>query len=169
MYNFDNSIYRIIFILLRAGLNWTTIPRADWNECQKILKIDWGAIYKECVRHGVLAIAWDGLLRLVEENVIPSSKLPERRLKIQWGINVKRIEQQYAEQWAIASDIALRYRGAGIRTLVLKGFAISHLYPQPNHRPCGDFDCFLMGQYEFGNLLAERWGCLLYTSDAADE
>lgn len=81
MYNFDNSIYRIIFILLRAGLNWTTIPRADWNECQKILKIDWGAIYKECVRHGVLAIAWDGLLRLVEENVIPSSKLPERRLK----------------------------------------------------------------------------------------
>ena len=158
MYNFDNSIYRIIFILLRAGLNWTTIPHADWNECQKILKIEWDAIYKECVRHGVLAIAWDGLLRLVEENVIPSSKLPERRLKIQWGINVKRIEQQYAEQWVIASDIALRYRGAGIRTLVLKGFAISHLYPQPNHRPCGDFDCFLMGQYEFGNLLAERWG-----------
>ena len=73
MYNFDNSIYRIIFILLRAGLNWTTIPHADWNECQKILKIDWDAIYKECVRHGVLAIAWDGLLRLVEENVIPSS------------------------------------------------------------------------------------------------
>ena len=34
MYNFDNSIYRIIFILLRAGLNWTTIPHADWNECQ---------------------------------------------------------------------------------------------------------------------------------------
>ena len=96
MYNFDNSIYRIIFILLRAGLNWTSIRHADWNECQKILKIDWDAIYKECVRHGVLAIAWDGLLRLVEENVIPSSKLPERRLKIQWGINVKRIEQQYA-------------------------------------------------------------------------
>lgn len=107
-----------------AGLNWTTIPRADWNECQKILKIDWGAIYKECVRHGVLAIAWDGLLRLVEENVIPSSKLPERRLKIQWGINVKRIEQQYAEQWAIASDIALRYRGAGIMTLCLKGLRL---------------------------------------------
>ena len=59
MYNFDNSIYRIIFILLRAGLNWTTIPRADWNECQKILNIDWDAIYKECVRHGVLAIAWE--------------------------------------------------------------------------------------------------------------
>ena len=35
MYNFDNSIYRIIFILLRAGLNWTTIPHADGKACNK--------------------------------------------------------------------------------------------------------------------------------------
>lgn len=157
MCNLDNSDIRILLILLRAGLN-CNISHEDRIECQKTPKIDWGTIYKECVKHGVLAIVWDGLLRLVEENVIPDFKLPERQLKIQWGVNINRIERQYAEQWAIASDLALRYRDAGIRTLVLKGFAVSYLYPQPNHRTSGDFDCFLHGQYEYGNILAEQWG-----------
>lgn len=50
----------------------------------------------------------------------------------------------------------------GIRTLVLKGLAVSQCYPNPCYRQCGDADIFLIkggkSAFEDGNLMVERLG-----------
>lgn len=154
-----NAETELLFLLLRAGLR---TEKPDDGERLGALCAertpDWSGLYGQAVRQGVLAIAWDGLNRFVQDRAIAPERLPDRRLKLQWGFNVERIERTYAKQWSVARELAERYAGAGIRTIVLKGFAAAADYPVPEHRPCGDLDCFLMGGYERGNRLAEQYG-----------
>lgn len=71
-----------------------------------------------------------------------------RGASVALAYNVERIERRYGQQRRRAAELAAAYAEAGIRTVVLKGFAVSRLYPVPEHRPCGDLDCFLCGDYE---------------------
>ncbi len=149
----------LLFLLLRSGLHTET---PDDTERLRTLCAehgpDWPLLYRLSARQGMLAIAWDGVERLVREEAIPPEHQPSRTQKIRWAVNVERIEQTYARQWAAACELAERYAAAGIRTVVLKGFAAAVRYPVPEHRPCGDPDCFLPGAYEAGNRLAEQFG-----------
>ena len=71
-----------------------------------------------------------------------------------------------SEQWKAVSALGEKFRDAGLRTLVLKGFSLGECYPVPWHRHSCDFDCFLMGNgpandrsaYEAGNRLMEAEG-----------
>lgn len=151
------SVRPILFALLRSGLNFereavgALSPLFDKTP-------DWKKIYKESSRQGVLAIAYDGLDRLIREGVIPAEKQPSRTMKLQWACNVMQIEQRYARQRHTAGELAEAYGREGIRTVVLKGIAVAQYYPREDHRPCGDLDCFLMGDYERGNRIAEELG-----------
>ena len=89
---------------------------------------------------------------------MPPESQPSRELRLRWAYNVERIEHRYGQQRRRAAELAAAYAEAGIRTVVLKGFAVSRLYPVPEHRPCGDLDCFLCGDYERGNRVAEQVG-----------
>lgn len=154
-----NADTELLFLLLRSGLR-TAIP-GDEERIRTLCaarKPDWADIYKMAARQGVLAIAWDGFCRLVQEGLLAPEWQPARTLKLQWGFNAERIGQTYARQWAVSRELAERYAAAGIRTIVLKGFSAAADYPIPEHRPCGDLDCFLPGAYEEGNRLAERFG-----------
>lgn len=112
----------------------------------------WQRVFREAAAQGVLALVWDGVRQL------PAELQPPRELRLQWAYNVERIEQRYAAQRVRAEQLAQIFAGEGIRTVVLKGLAVSRLYPVPEHRPCGDLDCFLMGDYERGNRVAEAAG-----------
>ena len=134
-------------ILLRAGLETQTeIP------CQKLEGVSWQDLYAMASSQGVSAFVWDGICRL------PAGLQPPRALRLQWAYNVERIEKRYDFQWRTSMELARIYAEAGIRTVVLKGFAVSRLYPRPEHRPCGDMDCFLGADYERGNTLAAAAG-----------
>jgi hypothetical protein len=76
--------------------------------------------------------------------MIGTDQLPDRGLKLQWALNAEHIEQRYLKQHKLASELADIYTNKGIKTLVLKGLAISRYYPIPQHRECGDLDCFLV-------------------------
>lgn len=117
--------------------------------------INWDCIFRIAQRQGVLAIAWDGISRLLDNGA--TLTIP-RSLKLKWGINSEIVAERYHKQWVAATDIADRFHERGIQTTVLKGFALSQHYPIPEHRPCGDLDCFLMGRYEDGNCTAEACG-----------
>ena len=101
---------------------------------------------------GVSAFVWDGVCRL------PAESQPPRALRLQWAYNVEQIQMRYSRQWRAAVELAKIYAENGVRTVVLKGFALSRLYPRPEHRPCGDLDCFLGADYERGNNLAAEAG-----------
>ena len=112
----------------------------------------WTAVYRLASEQGVLAVVWDGVRQL------PPEVQPPRELRLRWAYNVERIERRYAQQQHRAAELAGIFAEAGIRTVVLKGLAVSRSYPVPAHRPCGDLDCFLCGDYERGNRAAEAAG-----------
>lgn len=136
-----------LFALLRAGVRSGDTPDIGGSTDDR-----WRELYTAASSQGVSALVWDGIRRL------PPELQPSRELRLRWAYNVERIERRYGQQRRRAAELAAAYAEAGIRTVVLKGLAVSRLYPVPEHRPCGDLDCFLCGDYERGNRVAEQVG-----------
>lgn len=148
---------RILFCLIGLGLD---VQKETPSEIESLFRTapDWKQIYKTASQQGVLAVVYDGLNRLVEQGSIPERSQPSRTAKLQWGFNVVKIENCFLLQKALSEELARIYAGYGIRTVVLKGLAVAQYYPEPQHRPCGDLDCFLMGDFEKGNEIAQKAG-----------
>ncbi|MEG2613998.1 MAG: nucleotidyltransferase family protein [Alistipes sp.] len=142
------STENYLFTLLRLAL-W---PKEEATPFAPLPDEVWQDIYGLSVSQGVLALTYEGLQRL------PAALQPPRNLKIQWGFNVARIEKKYAKQKCLITEFAEIYAQHHIRTLILKGLGLSSYYPVPAHRPFGDLDCYLYGDYERGNQLMEQVG-----------
>ena len=123
----------MLFALLRASLHeqetetsfFEDATDADWNECFLLAK-----------KQGVMALTWDGILRL------PIQLHPNMELKLQWGIKVEHIERKYQRYCKVAHEITQLYKQHDIATLHLKGVGLSTLYPVPSHREGGDIDIY---------------------------
>ncbi len=160
----NSAVVDLSFSLLRLGLGIETADQGD-GECwlahlrNDVSNQEWDEIYQLGVAQGVAAIQFVGLQSLYKKNgVPPSSSLPTPKMKMQWFAHTMLVENRCSSQLKTASELANRYAGNGIRTVVLKGIVAGANYPQPNLRPCGDLDCFLMGDYEKGNAVAEKVG-----------
>lgn len=143
-----------LFGLLRAGLDLSSPVGEELFRSP----VDWPAIYRLALTQGVLAIAWDGLQLQIAEGALPAAVQPDRAFRIRWAYNVEQIKKRYRMQYAAARELGEAYNAENIRTVVMKGFSSGSYYPKPEHRPCGDMDCFLMGEYERGNVVAEQVG-----------
>lgn len=119
--------------------------------------VSWQAVYRLARQQGVLAIAFDGLTKLFEHNKEFAKAFPQS-LKLQWINATFTIEHRYEKQRDVCAELAEKWAEQGIKTLCLKGFAFSTYYPQPSHRECGDFDCYLYDDYEKGNVIARALG-----------
>ena len=145
----DNYILTILSQLLKQALfdnklNSPTLPLlsdADWNQ-----------IYAMAAQQGVLALVFDAVATL------PLEQQPPRALKMKWIASIANIEGRYNYQKKTAMELAEQFHQKDITTYVLKGFAIAGYYPKPEHRECGDLDCFLGDDYERGNYVAEAIG-----------
>lgn len=126
---------QLLFAALRTALWGEELPASSFAD----LKADeWKQLYQTSAEQGVLALVFDAVQQLSAEHQ------PPRSLKLQWAVSVQQIEQRYAKQLRLASELAQIYHDRGIKTIVLKGFAISGYYSVPEHRECGDLDCFLV-------------------------
>ncbi len=149
---------RLFFQLLRAGLG-LPVSQPDVREAAPDVAVDgWEGIYKLGVEQGVAAIQLDGLQALMEQGAIADNLLPERAVKLRFLGHALQVERQCEAQRRTAAELAAIYAQEGIRTVVLKGIAAGQNYPRPDHRPCGDLDCFLFEQFETGNRVAEAHG-----------
>ena len=130
--------------------------------------VDWPALVALATEQGVAAIAYDGLQKCYDADprlLLPLDK-EFKQVKYDWFGAVLNVEMQCETQWKAVTELGSKFRSAGLRTLVLKGFAVSECYPEPRHRYSCDFDCFLMGEgtvtdrsaYELGNLAMEAEG-----------
>ena len=119
--------------------------------------VEWTKLYALARKQGVLALAFDGLMRLfeVDKELAKSFPMP---LKLQWINAVVQIEQRYNTSRDVCADLAAKWAEQGIKTLCLKGMAFSTYYPEPSHRECGDFDCYLFDDYAKGNAIARELG-----------
>lgn len=145
------NIINTLFHLLRLA-----VDRAG-GERIATEAVEWSAVYKMARKQGVLAVAFDGLMRLFEQDKQLAKSFP-LSLKMQWINAVLSIERRYDYSREVCAELAEKWAEQGVKTLCLKGMAFSTYYPVPNHRECGDFDCYLFDDYAKGNALAKSLG-----------
>ena len=117
------------------------------EEIPSLEGVDWPALVALATEQGVAALAHDGLQMCYEAD--PRLSLPLDRelkaVKYDWFGATLNVEVECDKQWKAVSALGELFSAAGLRTLVLKGFALGECYPVPQHRYSCDFDCFLMG------------------------
>jgi hypothetical protein len=119
--------------------------------------IAWSAVYNMARKQGVLAVAFDGLTKLFAQDKEFAKSFP-LSLKMQWINATCGIEKRYDYSQEVCAELAEKWAEQGVKTLCLKGMAFSTYYPVPNHRECGDFDCYLFDDYAKGNNIARELG-----------
>lgn len=119
--------------------------------------VSWQEIYNLAQKQGVLAIAFDGLIKIFEQNKELTKSFPQS-LKLQWINATYNIEKRYDYSKIVCSELVNKWAEQNIQTICLKGLAFSTYYPIPNHRECGDFDCYLFDDYAKGNAIARELG-----------
>ena len=124
---------RMLLALLKASLNETT-PLTCWFE--NATEEDWKKCFQLSKVQGVLALAWEGVMRL------PAELLPPINLKLRWAIVVEKYEEKYERYCKTIHDLSTFYAKHGIETIQLKGVGLSSYYPVPSHREGGDIDIY---------------------------
>lgn len=105
--------------------------------------IDWQEVETLAASHGLSAVLIDGVEQL------PDALRPPKMMLLQWICEVlQNYEQRYAQFKEAIGSLAGFYNQHGCKMMVLKGFACSIDWPKPEHRPCGDIDIWLFGQYK---------------------
>ena len=123
----------MLFALLRASLHE---KETETSFFVKATETDWDKCFHLAKKQGVMALAWEGVLRL------PTQLHPNLDLKLQWGVQVEMLEKKYRRYCKVAHEITQFYKRHDIATLHLKGVGLSTLYPIPSHREGGDIDIF---------------------------
>lgn len=158
----DKVVANTLLCLLRKGIGLKT-------KTANLSQIDpetWSLIYKLACRQGVQAIAWDGLQHFLhsEQTTAEPSIQMSRELKLCWALSCESIERKYAHQREVIAILLEFYKRQDIRTMLLKGYGLSLLYPLPSHRPCGDIDIYLYGeQRRADELIASAKGITVRT------
>ena len=148
----------LLFASLRKALFGSQINGTIFNT---LLDEEWTALFNISRQQGILAIVYEAVSQL------PKEQQPPREIKLQWALSAEKVKSRYGKQRLLAEKLADAFAEGGISTYVLKGLAISGYYPTPEHRECGDLDCFLAShkgngefvcRYEDGNMIAEKAG-----------
>ena len=124
---------QMLFALLRSSLHGGE-PEVT---CFEGATADvWQRCYRLSCAQGVMALAWDGVMRL------PAQLLPPKGVKIMWATAVEAYEQRHQNYCRVVDELATLYAEHGIATMQLKGVGLSTLYPVPSHREGGDIDIY---------------------------
>lgn len=110
----------------------------------------WNDLYQFSVKHGVLAVAYDGVMKL------PFTHQPPVKLRMAWALSTKHIEDKYEHILNVANDLSDLFKKEQIKMLVFKGLNLASCYPIPSHREFGDIDIYLFGKQEQGNHLLDK-------------
>lgn len=129
----NHTSVQMLLALLRASLHEKDIETAFF---EKASNEDWKLCYKLAAEQGVMALAWDGVMKL------PKALQPPLAVKISWASGVEAYEKKYL-RYCSAVDVVTRfYAEHGIATMQMKGVGFSTLYPVPCHREGGDIDIY---------------------------
>ena len=135
------------FSLVRLGIGNASAARMPEN-------IDWNALEALAAQHGLSAVLVDGVERL------PDGQRPPKPVLLQWiGETLQGYEYRYELYCRTIAEMAAFYNEHGFKMMVLKGYACALDWPKPEHRPTGDIDIWLFGQFkETDEALAKEKG-----------
>ena len=102
---------------------------------------------------GVFGLCADALQR------IPREQRPGKSLLMKWIGQVGFMENCYQKHKELIKKLARFYADNGIRLMVLKGYGLSLLWPNPKHRPVGDIDTYNFGLHVLADkIMHEKLG-----------
>ena len=130
---------KALLCLIRLGLN------NNITDNDLLRDLNWRVLSQLAIKHGVIAIAVDGLQSLYEYRRLESETFADKQLRLQMYAQTIAIEQQYQQYCNKMSNLLFFYQQHGIKTMLLKGYGLSLCYPKPNHRPPGDIDVYHFG------------------------
>ena len=108
--------------------------------------INWAEVLEVATSQGVFGLCADALQRM------PREQRPGKSLLMKWIGQVGFMENCYQKHKELIKKLARFYADNGIRLMVLKGYGLSLLWPNPKHRPVGDIDTYNFGSH----VLADR-------------
>lgn len=111
---------------------------------------DWIQIKALAEKQGLTAVVLDGLdkCRIETTDTLPQS------MRLEWiGEVLQNYEQRYVAYEKAIGNLAGWYNQHGFKMMLLKGYGLSLNWPNPKHRPCGDIDIWLFGQYRKADVL----------------
>lgn len=111
------------------------------------LAVDWDRLLDLAQEQGLTAWVWDGIGKL------PAEQQPPRQGRINWGLSAQEVTDGYDHYRQVLGDLIALCQKNGIRLLLLKGFGLAELYPNPRLRSFGDIDVYAFGDFEKLNAL----------------
>lgn len=129
--------------LVRLGINHAAYPLLQ--------NYNWPVIQTLAYEQGLSAVVLDGV-----EN-LPADKRPPKDFALKWiGEVLQSYEYRYELYRHTIADLAAFYNGHGFRMMVVKGYVCSLDWPKPEHRPCGDIDIWLFGDYKDADSILKK-------------
>ena len=114
-------------------------------------KINWTTIRDFAAEHALSAILLDGIEKL------PEKLLPPKEYSLSLiGEVLKGYEYRYQQYCHEIAELSHFYNSHGLKMMVLKGYSCAMNWLKPEHRPCGDIDIWLFGDYKRGDELIKR-------------
>lgn len=117
------------FALMQAAL-WGTTPDLGGN-------VDWAAVMQVAQHHGTQALISDVASQMTGDNRPSDAMLA----KMQAAMRSNLLSQMRLKQLLLSAVALLREHG--IEPVLLKGFGLALLYPNPSLRQFGDIDLFI--------------------------
>lgn len=106
---------------------------------------NWQEVMALACRQGVLGIIFDAMTTLPQEDT------PDRNIILKLISKIAAMEAIYQKHKMAIKDLAQFYSEEGIRIMLMKGYGLSLNWPQPDHRPVGDIDCYNFGAHELAD------------------
>lgn len=128
-----DKIEKIVFALLKISLHGQANADIDWKN---VSHEEWDQCYMLSAKHGVMALAWDGIQYVATECNLP------RNLKLKWAISVLKYEEKYEKYCQVTAELTDIFAKHGIEMMQIKGVGLSSYYPVPAHREGGDIDIY---------------------------
>lgn len=114
-------------------------------------QINWTDIKNLADMQGLSAVLVDGIGYLPE-----TLRPPKEDLLQMIGELIQEYESRFDIYRRAIAELAAFYNSHGFRMMILKGYACSLNWPKPEHRPCGDIDIWLFGNYKEADAVLKK-------------
>ena len=125
-------------------LNLIKIALGKSTKCTLPNTLEWNILFDMSMKQCVPSVVLDGLNKSLASEPCQDNKGIGKMDKLKWLSMVLNMERQYTKHESIIAELAAFYQKAGYQMMLLKGYGLSKYWPNPNHRPTGDIDIYLM-------------------------
>jgi hypothetical protein len=116
---------------------------------------DWHGLMNMALKQGVPGITFDAIQSGFKVEEKESINLPTT-VMMEWFGMVNQLAKLYDTNKKTTEKLGLFYAKHGIPMMLLKGYGLSLNYPVPEHRPSGDIDIYLFGEWKKADKLLAK-------------